>query len=187
MEKIDFNNNSFTGFEQGEDILVDTSVLLALIADYDPWHNTVLELFNNHIFPDESVVLLYTNPLIVNEVLYLSNRSLARFIERFDVEYTEEQKKDAQNFVENILTVFIEEKILNVLGGDQDSIIQQIKHSDYLGAADASNVSIANLYGTSFLTTDNKLANNIELLCEEFSNIDKVYYTTAKHKSYHTK
>lgn len=186
MEKIDFNHDSFSGFEHGEDILLDTSVLLALIADYDPWHETVLKLFNNHIFPDESVVLLYTNPLIINEVLHLSHKSLARFMERFSVKYNESEKLEKINFIEKMLTIFIEEKILNVLDGDANSILQQVKLSQSLGAADASNVSIANLYGTSFLTVDRKLADNIETHSDELSNIKNVYYTTSRHKSYHT-
>jgi predicted nucleic acid-binding protein len=172
MEIINFNDKSFGGFEQGEDILVDTSVLLALTADYDPWHATVLNLFNRYIFPEESIVLLYTNPLIVNEVLHLSTRSLTRFIERFKVEYGETAKLEKQEFIEDMLTVFVEEGILKVLDGDMNS-----------GAADASNVSIANLYGVNFLTTDHTLARNM-VSQPELTNIKKVYYTTGRHKSF---
>ena len=49
MEKIDFSSNDFEGFSDGEDILVDTGVLLAYLNDYDSWSNIVKELFNTHI------------------------------------------------------------------------------------------------------------------------------------------
>lgn len=35
MEINDFNGSTFTGFQQGEDILVDSSILLALISIHD--------------------------------------------------------------------------------------------------------------------------------------------------------
>lgn len=187
MEKIDFNNNFFTGFEQGEDILVDTSVLLALVADYDPWHQTVLNLFNRYIFPEESIVLLYTNPIIINEVLHLSNKSLVRFIERFEVQYSNDEKREKKNFIENMLQVLIEEKVLRILDGDLDSVIRQIKLSETLGAADAANASIANSFGSNFLTTDRILADKIEICRDELPNIKKVYYTIPKHRDYHTR
>jgi predicted nucleic acid-binding protein len=48
MEIVDFNDN-FKGFESGEDILVDTGILFALLNSYDAWHQTVNNLFDNFV------------------------------------------------------------------------------------------------------------------------------------------
>ncbi|MFF3924887.1 type II toxin-antitoxin system VapC family toxin [Paenibacillus lactis] len=184
MEKVDFNHHSFQGFEIGEDILVDTCILTALTNEYDPWHNTILHLFNKHIFPDDKIVLLYTNPLIVNEVLHLSTKALRNFSLYHQVEFDDQQIEDSRIFIERMMTIFIEEGILQVLEADKDSIIQQIRLSNTLGAADATNVSIANLYGVNFMTIDNRLVHNMFSVSSELSNIQKVYYTTPDHKTY---
>jgi predicted nucleic acid-binding protein len=184
MERIDFNRPEFKGFEQGEDILVDTCILLALTGEKDPWHKTVSELFEKHIFPDEKLVLLYTNPLIVNEVLHLSTKSFSNFAEKFGTIISATQYKDIEDFVENMLITLIEEGVLQVLDGDKDSILKQIVLKKHLGAADASNASIANLYGTNFLTIDIKLANNIQRIETDLPNIKKIYCTTPQHKTY---
>ena len=47
MRFFDFNDN-FKGFEDREEILVDTNILLAYLNSYDAWHNTVSRLFDNH-------------------------------------------------------------------------------------------------------------------------------------------
>lgn len=149
-----------------------------------PWHNTILHLFNEHIFPDDKIVLLYTNPLIVNEVLHLSTKALRSFSEHHQLIFDEQQIEDSRLFIERMMTIFIEEGILQVLSADKESLIQQIKLSNSLGAADASNVSIANLYGTNFLTIDNRLVHNMYTVSSELPNIKKVYYTTPQHKSF---
>lgn len=184
MEKVDFNHHSFQGFEIGEDILVDTCILTALTNEYDSWHNTVLNLFNNHIFPDDKIVLLYTSPLIVNEVLHLSTKALQNFSEYHRIDFNNQQIEDSRIFVERMMTIFIEEEILQVLNADKDSMIQQIRLSNTFGAADASNVSIANLYGTNFMTVDNRLVHNMVSSSTELPNIRKIYYTTPQYKSY---
>jgi predicted adenine nucleotide alpha hydrolase (AANH) superfamily ATPase len=155
-----------------------------LASVHDPWHDTISNLFNIHIFPDESIVLLYVNPVIVNEVLHLSTKSLKQFTDKFNISFSKQEYEDLQEFTQNMLTVFLEEGIINVLDGDSESVKQQIRLSNELGAADASNVSTANLYGTNFMTVDNKLVHNIKRLSHELSNIEKVYYTTPSYRTY---
>ncbi|BFT69314.1 PIN domain-containing protein [Paenibacillus sp. P36] len=185
MVIVDFNNpHEFQGFDQGEDILVDTGILLALASSHDPWHETVKELFDNYIFPEGELILLYTNPLVVNEVLHLSTRSLKNFTERFGIMFSDADRHDLEAFIENMLTIFIEEGILKVLEGDKDSVLHQIKLKKHLGSADAANVSLANLYGTNFLTLDNILKNNMVKAENFLPNIKKIYYTTPLHMSY---
>lgn len=184
MEKIDFNDRSFLGFGVGEDILLDTCILLSLFSERDPWHNTVLNLFNTHIFPDDKVVLLYTNPLIVNEVLHLSTKGLENYAKHHNIKFKKKDIDDARTFAQDMMTVFIDEGILKVLDGDESSVAKQIQLSAKFGAADAGNVSVANLYGTNFMTIDNKLVKNIEANSSQLPNIEKVYYTTPVHKSY---
>ncbi|APO47573.1 hypothetical protein BS614_28385 [Paenibacillus xylanexedens] len=81
------------------------------------------------------------------------------------------------------MKVFIEEEILKVLDGDGTSVAQQIELTSRLGATDAANVSIANLYGTNFLTVDNKLVRNMISCSDELSKIENVYYTTPLHRT----
>lgn len=184
MIKIDFNHEQFLGFNHGEDILVDTSILLALSSDHDPWHETVKELFEKYIFPDETLVLLYTNPIIINETIHLASRTLRNFTNRFGVNFNETDEFNLIEYTKDMLSAFIDNGVLQVLDADKDSILQQIKFSSTFGAADAGNISIANLYGTNFLTVDGRLVRNVFENAISFPNIQKLYYTQAYHRTY---
>lgn len=185
MEKIDFNSQDFSGFEQGEDIYIDTCVLLALFSNIDSWHETVKQLFDNYIFPEEVVVLLYISPLVVDEVLHLSKKSLEKFIEKHNRSFTQQQKDEFYGSIKSMLTTLIKEKVLQVLDGDSQSVLNQIELSDSFGSADAAHVSIANLYGANFLTVDNKLVQNIYTNKNYLPNIRKIFYTTSKYRNVH--
>lgn len=41
MKIIDFNNKGFSGFEENEDILIDTGVLLAYYNEFDAYYTTI--------------------------------------------------------------------------------------------------------------------------------------------------
>lgn len=61
MEKLDFSAEGFPGFSDGEDILVDTGVLLAYLNSYDAWSQVVTALFDEHILAEHSdKTLFYT-------------------------------------------------------------------------------------------------------------------------------
>lgn len=79
---------------------------------------------------------------------------------------------------------FLEEEVLKVLDGNTESTLLQIKLSNKLGAADASNASVANLYGTSFLTIDNRLVHNMFSSSKDLPNIKNIYFTTPIFRSY---
>ncbi|WP_339194066.1 hypothetical protein MKY95_19685 [Paenibacillus sp. FSL P4-0176] len=177
MQKIDFNAPTFNGFNTGEDLLVDTCILLALMSERDPWHQTVSQLFFEYIFPVDKIVLLYTNSLIVNEIMHLSTRSLKDYFNRMQITYNPTLLKTQEDFTRDMMKTFIDEEVLKVRDGDQDSAFQQIELTSRLGAADAANTSIANLYGLNFLTVDNKLVHNMYSCSSELNNIKKVYYT----------
>ena len=53
MEKIDFSADDFYGFSDGEDILVDTGIILAYLNSYDAWSEVVTELFDKHILAED--------------------------------------------------------------------------------------------------------------------------------------
>ncbi|PTQ57319.1 MAG: hypothetical protein BSOLF_1870 [Candidatus Carbobacillus altaicus] len=78
----------------------------------------------------------------------------------------------------------IEDEILYVLDGNEESVIKQIELSKALGSADAVNASIADLFGTSFLTVDKKLAYKMKSVEIELPNIRNVYYTTSQFRDY---
>ena len=42
MELINFNSENFKGFPEGEEVLVDTGIILAYLNEYDTWHNLSL-------------------------------------------------------------------------------------------------------------------------------------------------
>jgi hypothetical protein len=59
MKIINFSDN-FIGFDEGEDILVDTGILFAFYNEYDAYHSTVKHLFFNHVFNnDQALFFIY--------------------------------------------------------------------------------------------------------------------------------
>lgn len=186
MKKIDFNNN-FKGFEKGEDILVDTGVLFALLNEYDAWHQTVNNLFDNYVFDNDDVLFLYINPCIQNELTNLLDGS--KLLKFYEEKYPELAitKEDVEQIEANSISALeklIENEVLIVLNSNKESSLQQLKLFKELGAADAINVTLANEYGISFLTVDNRLINNMQKHSQELSNIHNVYYTNPKHRTY---
>jgi len=186
MKKIDFNNN-FMGFKKGEDILVDTGVLFALLNKYDAWHKTVNDLFNNFVFNNDDVLFLYINPCIQNELTNLIDSS--KLIKFYDEKYPQLAitKEDVEQIETNsvlALEKLLGNEVLIVLNSNKESLLQQLKLFKELGAADAINVTLANEYGISFLTLDNRLVSNIQKNADKLSNIQNVYYTIPIYRTY---
>jgi predicted nucleic acid-binding protein len=185
MRKIDFNDTSFLGFEDSEDILIDSGILLAYTNEYDAWHNTVDGLFQNFILNNDNPLFLYINPRIVDEVTHLAHKPLEQYLKKHSSEsFTAIEISEAEKKVSNVIRELIENDILLVLDGNKASILQQIELYKKLGSTDALNVAIANEYGISFLTVDNKLVRNIEANSNKLNNIKNIYYTTSVHKTY---
>ena len=187
MKKIDFNDPGFKGFREGEDILVDTGILLGYLNEYDSWHSTVDKLFENHVFDEKKGIFLYINPCILNEITHLVNegKPIKEYIKKHPSEIiTKEQREAIANGTISAIQVLVENKILLPLEGNEEVILKQLKCCKELGAADAYNASLAAWYGISFLTIDNKLVINIENNLEELGGIDILYYTTSVHKDY---
>lgn len=186
MRKIDFNDD-FTGFEDKEDILVDTGILLALLNEYDTWNSTVKNLFDNHVFNNDNVLFLYINPCIQNELTNLiSNGKPIEWYKKQhpDFRITQEEMDEIEKNSIEAIKFLIENEILLILDSNKESAVQQLKLYKELGAADAVNVSIVNEYGISLLTVDNRLINNIEKNIDKLENIHNLYYTTPVYKSY---
>lgn len=185
MQLIDFNSKKFKGFNENEEILLDTGVIFAYLNEYDVWHTTIKELFEKHIFNNDKSMFLFVNPTIINEVKFLAERPLKYYLEKHPDEKIEEDEiARIKELLDKSLSELIKEDILNVLDGDKDSVLKQIKLSSKLGAADAVNATIADTYGINFLTVDRKLANNMKEAEKELEDIDKVYYTTGNHRDY---
>jgi predicted nucleic acid-binding protein len=189
MKKIDFNSSSFLGFENRENVLLDTGSLLAYLHKHDAWHKTVKKLFDKHIFNNDETLLLYINPTIINEVLHRSGRPLDEFLKAFPekaVDFSYDDKQDLKKELRSRIKELVMQEVLIVLDADKESLAKQIDLTESLGAADATNISFAEAYGISFLTLDSALVKNVEYNKSEFENIQNIYYTTPKHRDYFT-
>lgn len=185
MQLINFNLEEFEGFEENEEILLDTGIILAYLNKYDAWHTTIKNLFENHIFNNEKVMFLFVNPCMVNEVAFLSERPLENFSKKNKgMRFSKEEKAKVKKQTLNTLEQLIENEVLLVLDGDKSSVLKQIQLSEKLGPADAVNASLAHEYGINFLTVDKRLALNIKENENELKDIPKVYYTTYEHRDY---
>lgn len=185
MQLINFNLEEFKGFEENEEILLDTGIILAYLNKYDAWHTTIKNLFNNYIFNNDKVMFLFVNPCIVNEVTFLSERPLNNFLkENKEISFSKDEKDKVKKETMDTLEQLIANEILLVLDGDKSSVLKQIQLSNDLGSADAVNASLANEYSINFLTVDGKLARNMKDQESKLSNIPKVYYTTSKYRDY---
>lgn len=185
MEIINFNSEDFKGFEDKEEILLDTGVILGYLNKYDTWHGTIEKLFNNHIFSNDKTVFLCVNPCIINEVTYLSEKPLEQYRKKHPVEIisaAEVSKVEGQTMT--TLKTLIEQEVFIVLDGDKNSVLKQIELYKKLGSADAVNASLANECRMNFLTVDGRLANNMKQVEEQLKDIPKVYYTTSEYKDY---
>ena len=184
MTRIDFNSSTFKGFEDKEDILLDTGIILAFLNSKDAWHKTVSELFSNHIIDNDNVIFLYVNPTSVNEVTFLSDKPLQRYAERTGLNITNEDiLKSGKDTVEG-LKKLIDSEIVFILEGNKESVLKQLSIYEKLGDADAVYASIANEYGISFLTVDNRLVNNMFSIHNELNQIKNVYYTVPTYREY---
>lgn len=184
MNLIDFNKE-FSGFEHNEDILIDTNILFALLNEFDTWHITVQNLFNNYIFNEDSNVALYIHSGMINEVMYLSLSTLKDYIAKYPNEtINEDIISNTKKAVQQGARDFIDFDFLNLLTCNKPSVLRQIDYSDYFGSMDSLVVSLAEEYGISLLTVDSRLKNNIVNRINEFSNINNIYYTPPRNKSY---
>lgn len=187
MEKIDFNKK-FKGFENNEDILIDTGVILAYFNIYDAWHATIKDLFNNHIFNEDSSVALYVNCAILNELTNYINKGnhIKRYVEKhsnitFDVDVEIERVETL--FIRSLDIMFLNELFL-ILNGSKECFSKQLTLYKELGACDSINVSMVNDFGISFLTVDNKLVDRILLKQNDLFNIRNVYCTDNLYRTY---
>lgn len=189
MEKIDFSASNFGGFSDGEDILVDTGILLAYLNSYDAWSKVVTELFDNHILQEESdkTLFLYINPCVLNEIMNLTakNQSIAYYMRKHkSVNITKEEILMVEKKTADALRILIDNEILIPLEANKETYLRQMNTYKELGSADSFNVSLANDYGISFLTVDNKLVAHIEENIDNFQDLDKVYYAPPEKQSY---
>ncbi len=189
MEKIDFSSNDFAGFSDGEDILVDTGVLLAYLNDYDSWSNVVKELFNTHILQEDAdkVLFLYINPCVLNEIMHLtnSNQCIITYLKKHKgEEITDEEIAEVERKTVGALRILIENDILIPLEANKETYLRQMNTYKELGSADSFNASLANDYGISFLTVDNKLVTHIEENLFNFPDIGNIYYASPEKQSY---
>ncbi|MDR1689547.1 MAG: hypothetical protein LBS21_13200 [Clostridiales bacterium] len=186
MQKIDFNGSIFKkkGFENEEDILIDSGVILAYLNAYDSWHNTVTELFDNHIFNNvDNVLFLYVNPTIINEVTHLLTKPAIQYEKKHGVTLSDTDKESMLISTAAKLKQSIENEIFLILDGNKASILKQLEVFNTLGAVDAVNASIANEFGISFLTVDNKLVKNLFKVKNQLSDIHNIYYTNHTYQT----
>ncbi|PWX37194.1 hypothetical protein CYK80_12375 [Clostridium perfringens] len=184
MELINFNSENFKGFPEGEEVLVDTGIILAYLNEYDTWHNTVKNLFENHILNNDETIFLFVNPCIINEVTFLKDKPINNYLKKTGNRVNMEEVQRVSKAVLEGLNIMVDNEILEIIDGDKNSVKKQIELSDFLGSADAVNASIANAYGINFLTIDTRLANNMKIKEEELKDIKIIYHTTPEHKTY---
>jgi predicted nucleic acid-binding protein len=185
MEKIDFNTKHFNGFHQGERILLDTGIILALANEYDSWHGTVKELFDRYILTESQSLFLYINPTILNEITHLADKPFNSYLKKHP-EFDSSRINPREIVDKTVTSVkrLIRNEVLLIVDGNKESTIKQIELYKKLGSADAVNVSIANGFCLSILTVDFKLTNNVYHSKGKLGNIPKIYYTNPGHQDY---
>ena len=189
MEKIDFSSSDFAGFSDGEDILVDTGILLAYLNSYDAWSEVVTKLFDDYILSEDldKTLFLYINPCVLNEIMNLTgkNKTLEYYMRKHKSEsLTDEEIAEVEKKTVDALRILIENEILIPLEANKETYLRQMNTYKELGSADSFNASLANDYGISFLTVDNKLVKNIEKNIFNFPDLGKVYYAPPEKQSY---
>lgn len=189
MEKIDFSADDFIGFSDNEDILVDTGVLLAYLNRYDSWSEVVTKLFNEHILAEDmdKTLFLYINPCILNEIMHLTsnNQSIISYLKKHKgATISDEEIQEVEKKTVEALRILIKNEILIPLSADKDVYLRQMNTYKELGSADSFNASLANDYGISFLTLDNKLVGHIEENISNFPDLGNVYYAPSEKQSY---
>lgn len=110
-------------------------------------------------------------------------------------QYLEKHPSETKNFTHSVLETLesgivsiisdlIDQEILYVLDGNEESVKKQLDIYKKVGAVDVVNASIANLFGTSFLTVDAKLARNMKEIEHQLPNIKNIYYTAGIYRDY---
>lgn len=186
MEIVDFNNN-FSGFQDGEDILLDTGILLAYLNKYDCWSTTVTKLFNENILNNDNELYLYINVAILNEITNLigKNKPIEEYMKKHDNHgITDDEIIKVEKESIEQLKILLENDVIQFLHMGKEAYLSQLELYKDLGAADAINASIANEHGISFLTVDNNLVNNIRNNFDKLKNINNLYYTSPEYRSY---
>lgn len=183
MKSVNFNDH-FLGFEEDEDILLDTNIIYAFLNPFDAWHTTIKNLFNSHILTSNVKLYLYTHSSIVNEVTYLSRDPLNNYSKHYGAIFSEQDITQSVNDILDKTKQLIEQDVVLLLESNKESIYKQVDYAMYFGAMDSLIISLVNEYGISLLTTDTRLLNNLTSKKNEFPNIRNVYYTNGHHRSY---
>ncbi|GEM_PF-1900386 len=189
MKIVDFNAPGFNGFEPEESILIDTGVLYAYFNSFDAYHATVKNLFDTYVFNTEDVIFLFVNPTIVNEIVNLAQRALDQYLiahPRESENFAQPDKEAVRDTIMHFVHDLVQEDVLLILEGDKNSVLRQISLTNHLGAADAVNVSMASLYGISFMTVVNRLVNNMLGVRSGIEAINNLYFTKPRHRTYFT-
>ncbi|TYS18496.1 hypothetical protein FZC78_02860 [Rossellomorea vietnamensis] len=185
MRKIDFNLN-FQGFNNNEKILVDTGIILALANEYDSWHNTVKNLFEQYVInEDDKPIFLFINPTILNEITFLAGKPFESYKRKHpEIDLKEVNPLELIDLTVDKVKELIKNDVLQVASGNKNTVIKQLEVFKELGSADAVNASIADHYNLSFLTVDNRLVNNMFKIRSKLRGVPRVYFTSSKHQSY---
>lgn len=178
------NFNQFLGFEDNEDIFIDTGIILALLNKYDAWHTTVKNLFNKYIVDSNCKPILYIHSGILTEVTKLADKPLKKYMEAFNFGLSEADIDEAIEITLCGLTELIRNEILNPLDADVNIMIRQLKHARYFDSTDALTVSMIEEYAISLLTLDSALVRNIWDKRTDFPRIKNLYSTTANYRDY---
>jgi predicted nucleic acid-binding protein len=144
-------------------------------------------LFDHFVFNNDDILFLYINPCIQNELTNLldSNKIIKFYNEKHpELAITKEDAEQMEASSVLALEKLIENEVLIVLNANKESSLQQLKLFKELGVADAINVTLANEYGISFLTVDNRLVNNMQKNLDKLSNIQNIYYTSPSYRTY---
>ncbi len=186
MTIINFNDN-FSGFEDGEDIFLDTGVLLAYLNKYDCWSTTINTLFIKYILETDNELHLYISAAILNEITNLLGKSkpTKEYMKKHpDHSITDEEIVRVEKEAIEQLRILIENDVIEFLNIGKEAYLKQLELYKTFGAADAINALIANEHGISFLTVDNKLMENLKKNTDKIKNIHNLYYTTPEYTDY---
>lgn len=164
IKTIDFNDSNFKGFKNQEIIMLDSCIIFAYINFLDSWHDTVNKLLEDYILNSNTTVALYTTCCAINEIVFLINKKLEKYVYANEHRYPNLNKERLNTLKKLLLlslSLLIENDLICIADGDKNSVLNQLKLKE-LDPADALHVSIANRAGINFLTLDNRLK---ERLC----------------------
>lgn len=114
-----------------------------------------------------------------------NNQSIVSYLKKHRSETISEEEIEAvEKKTVGALRVLIENEILIPLPANKETYLRQMNTYKKLGSADSFNVSLANDYGISFLTVDNKLVSHIEENISNFPDLGNVYYAPPEKQSY---